>query len=238
MNTQINTQTNKNTDVSLDDFLAEFDEVLPPPSEEEIAQQERREREIHEKVLAISKKYNISEERINELSCMIYNVVGYMHSLCSSKKICVVEKKWGYKDSSVVFGFIVNIRKCSDVTKNEIIIELMYEYEKIALFKIDLDNPIISKAFRERFNDIFVLRNTVGSNLVVLCLCNKKLKNGEVFSTVKNIILFTDDEMNTLFSMNDFIFDDDFIRMGKEIFRANKWAQERIARIKEAKKLK
>lgn len=229
MKKELNKQENEDFDNSFEEFLAELCAPPPPPSEEQLAQQKRKEEELHEKVLAISKKYNISEERIDKLSNMIYAALGYIHSLCNNRIICVVEKKWGYKESSVLFGFIVNIRKCIDVTRNEIIIEIMYADEKVSLFKINLDDPTISKAFRERYNDVFLLRSTVGSNLVVLHLCNKKLKNGEVFSTVKRIELFTDDEMDTLFSMNDFTCDDYYIKMRRDIYFANKRDKDKLA---------
>ena len=223
MKTEINNQKNEDINDTLDGF---FEEPLPPPSEFFKEQEKIYLQKLHDDISAISRKYKISKERIDDLSCKFYEVISYMRDLCDSKTICVVEKKWGYKDSSELFGFIVNIRKCIDVTRNEIIIELLYEYGKIVLFKLDLDNPIISKSFRDRFDDIFVLRNSVYHNLVKLHLCNKKRKNGEVFSTVKKIEIFTHDEILTLISIHSYF--SDCVDNLRYICRSNEWAKEKM----------
>lgn len=199
----MNTQVSKQNDNDFEAFLAELDELIPEPSEEEQARIDEQEREQRKRVMEISHKYKVSEEKLTDLSVLMDNALDYTKSLCSNKEICVAEKRWGYEKDTTLYGYIVNMYKCKSFTRNEIVIELMYEYGKISLFKIDLDKPMISKAFRERFNNVSILRERVEDAMIGLNICNKRMRNGSTYSVVKNIVLFTKDEMNTIFNITD-----------------------------------
>lgn len=215
----MNTKTEKNkTEAIHNEIDSEFEKSMQelfnnPEDHKEIIENSKKIAENkHKEAVYLSKKYNIPVKKLFQLSGMIEDAVFYMDSLCDNRKICVVEKKWGYEKDTILYGYIINLYKCKDITKNEIVIELMYNKGEVYLFKLDLDNPIISKEFRERFDDVFVLRFAVEFALVGLKIQNKKLRNGKMYSTVKDIVFLSEDDVDTFFWLTGKDF--------REIFRA------------------